>query len=570
MLEPLGRRGPDQHGHHTFARGTIGATRLAIVDPTGGDQPLVDADGRRAVVSNGELYGHRDRRPAAHAFRTACDTELLLALHNPEDDRWVSRVPGMFAFALWDDRRQRLVCARDRFGEKPFYFVTGPDGSLAFASEVGALHAAGRVDGALDRRALSHFVQHGYVHPSESLYAGVHVLPPGHALAWEDGAVRTWRYWEAPEIDERMSFEAAVEGLRSTLAAAVERQLQGDVPVGAFLSGGVDSSTVAALAAGHRPGLPTFTFGFADDTDERPAAAAQAQALGTTHRAFGDPDADPLSVLVALQSVYDEPLADASTVPTWLLAGEACRYVKAVVGGDGADELLGGYLHWSRAFLHGHPDVTLADDLRPRTDRRPWRRRRRSLVPAYQGFRRYFDPAEQNRLGLQVDTGTYVDVDRYGRGEVSDVLRFDLETYLAGDVLVKTDRAAMAHGLEVRSPFLDQEVAEHCLRMPDRHKVDERGEKLALRAAFADLWVPEVRDRPKRGFSGPMPRWLDHPSVRPVADELLTSPTSPLADVVDMDGVRTFAGRRNQQEWTLLVLALWLVHRRRPEPAVVP
>jgi asparagine synthase (glutamine-hydrolysing) len=554
MLGVLAHRGPDGRGVTVHDNCVLGAVRLAIVDLEGGDQPISTADGSATVAFNGEVYGHdRLRRSLDHPFRTSCDTEVLLALHQRHGASFVEHLPGMFAYALWDERRGRLECGRDAFGEKPFFWVRGPDGLVAFASEVSALLVTGWVDGRVDDGALGHLLRHGFVPPHRSIHAGVEVLPPGHRLTVDRGRVTSRRWWTMPEVDDRWGADEAAEALRARLDEAVADQLAADVPVGAFLSGGLDSSSVVASAVRDGRPLHTFSLGFGGPTDETAFARAQARRSGTSHHEVRPDVTDPVKLLRRLATVYDEPFADASAVPTFLLSEATREHVKVALTGDGADELLGGYLHWSRSFLRD-AGVVLPPELGGPGPGRS-RTARAAMVEAYRGFRSHLDDAQLAGLGL-----SRVDVPpRAWRptGGVADLLRHDLDTYLPGDILVKTDRASMAHGLELRSPFLSRPVAELCLSLPDHLKVDGTSEKLVLRRACGDRLDPGVLRRDKLGFSGPMEDWLRREDVQGLVRDVFDDPRHPVYGLVDLEGVRPVAAGHGQAAWSLLSLALW-------------
>jgi asparagine synthase (glutamine-hydrolysing) len=545
MLAALAHRGPDDEHVVALDGCVLGTARLAVVDPEGGRQPMTSPDGRVGVAFNGEVYGHRRLRAGlGHRFRTSSDTELLLAAYLDRGARFVESLPGMFAYAVWDARRRRLECARDRFGEKPFFWTLGPDGELAFASEVSALLVTGWVDQVVDDVALAHHLRHGSLPPDRSIYRSVHVLAPAHRLTVAGGRTTVRRYWSPPAARRRAPSDAA-DRLRSTLERAVVDQLEADVPVGAFLSGGLDSSSVVALAARHHADLHTFSFGFGGPDDETAHAERQAAHAGTTHHAFGPGEIDPVATLRRLPRVWDEPFGDASAVPTLLLSEAAHEHVTVALTGDGADELLGGYLHWARHHVR--------DRGVPLPDRRPGRGERGDLLAAYRSFRCYLSDAELAALGLEAPPIRALA--RKPTGTVDDLLRYDLDGYLPGDILVKTDRASMSVGLELRSPFLDREVAELCLSLPDGAKVDDSGDKLVLRAAMADRLAPGVIERDKRGFSGPMGDWLADPNVLALERELFGG--ARLRELVDPAGVEPFLGGVGQATWSLLVLALW-------------
>jgi asparagine synthase (glutamine-hydrolysing) len=578
MVASLRHRGPDGEGVHVFAGCALGHTRLSIVDPEGGRQPMLTPDGGLGITFNGEIYGYREirRQLSGYRFRTASDTELILALYRQHGAEMASRLPGMFAFALWDDRERTLVAARDRFGEKPFYYARGSDGEWIFASELKAILASGLVAPVISRRALVHYLRHGYVHPGATIYANVHVLPPAHRLIWRDGRVEVRRYWRLPPPrSEPIGMAAAATRLGHLLRQAVGRQLVADVPVGALLSGGLDSSTVVAAAAEAATGLRTFCFDFGDPRrDERPFARAVAESCGTEHSETTLDDADAAdaadlgTLLHEMTRVYDEPFGDSSNVPTYLICREVRRHRKVVLTGDGGDELLAGYDFWYRPLrsMEQAPRASpwpvvglrLLAAVRRRLGLPAWpgaalRRRHGTLARAHRALQTNLDDAALRRLGLPpadaADAAVYDTLD--------EALRHDLGTYLPGDILTKVDRASMAHGLELRAPFLDVELASFCVSLPCRLKIDAAADKLVLRQAFADRWPAAIRDRGKQGFGAPVDRWLQAPAVRALVEEYLGARTSRIYDLISYSAARSLARTSPQRAWILLVLALW-------------
>ena len=578
MLAALRHRGPDDEGAHFFPGCALGHTRLSIVDPAGGHQPMLAPDGLAGVTFNGEIYGYQTLRRAMpdYPFRTGGDTELLLAMHERHGEAMTEHLPGMFAFALWDERRQRLFCARDRFGEKPFYYAEGRGGEFLFASEIKALLASGLLEPRLDPVAVRQYLHRGYVSPGRTIYRNIRVLPPAHQLTVTGGVIDVRRYWSLPEVDESINLGDAVERFRELLDQAVARQLVADVPVGAFLSGGLDSSTLVAIAARRHAGIKTFSFGFGTEIDELPFARGIAERYGTDHHELTDKGEDIAGLLERMQEVYDEPFGDSSNIPTYLLSGLARRHVTVALAGEGADELLAGYPLWYRPLVNLERAKRLPDiaatliriaALGCKMLRRPLPA---PLAELREGFfikEHYTDCAEAHRarsacfsegeldeLGLPPD-GEEAPSARSG---LEGALAWDIEGYLPGDILTKTDRASMAWGLEVRCPFLDQDLASFCIRLPARLKIDSRRDKILLREAFGDAWTPAIRSRSKQGFGGTVGTWLKQPRLKELKTAALENPRHPLASVLDGRAASRYAARDNQQTWLLLVLGTWL------------
>lgn len=580
MLAALRHRGPDEHGVAVFDNAVVGAVRLAIIDPDNGAQPLLGPSGGTALVCNGEIYGHRRlrQRLAGYPFTSGSDCEVILALYEEHSADLLDVLPGTFAFALWDDRTNTLLAARDRFGERPLYFSRTDDGSLVFASETAALRASGLVSGALDREVVSQFLRQSYVPTHRSIWSGVDSLGPGEALRWTaEGGPEVRRWWTPPAVSWRPTRGEATEWFRHELDRAVDEQLDSDVPIGTFLSGGVDSTTVAALAGRHRSGLKAFTFDMPGQSEVR-YARDTALLHGLDLHVCPAEQTDLAAQLVELTSCWDEPFGDSSALPTFQLCRFAREHVKVVLTGDGADELLGGYLAWARGHLGEHWDPTDPGGLVEPAPRVSIGSRLRSWVarghdadtePAgspvarrYASFRQYFSSEELRSLGLVGIGAADVDTSRYRSSTLDDVTRFDLDHYLPGDVLVKTDRASMLNGLEVRSPFLDVAVAEGCLSLPAHQKVDTVEEKLLLRRAFASLWPESVATRAKQGFGAPLVDWLDRPDMSALVEAHLVDPASPLFELVDRDAVRPYAHVADQRTWNLLTLSIWWEHHR--------
>jgi asparagine synthase (glutamine-hydrolysing) len=579
MIAALQHRGPDEHGLAVFDDAVLGNARLSIIDPVGGHQPLHGPGGTSALVCNGEIYGHhriRAQHPE-YPFTTGSDCEIALTLYHEHGDQFLPHLPGTFALALWDDRRRTLHLARDRFGERPLYYATTDDGLLAFASESRALRVAGFGSASPDPAMVAEMLRQGYVPSGRSIWSDVMGVPHASRLTLRlGGPPVVERWWTAPEVGPDVADDEAGAWLRHELDRAVRDQLEADVPLGTFLSGGIDSTTIAALAARHHPHIHAFTFDMPGDSELR-FARETAELHGMTLHALR-PDIDAVAELIAdLPTAWDEPFGDSSAVPTRLLSEFAREHVKVALTGDGADELLGGYLVWARGMLApGTPGAPTADPhgaAAPEVGTTGRLRRllgRGSSAPPvgrsdtgsevarrYAAFRQYFDATELEQLGLPGTDASGVDVSAYRYGTADDICRFDLDHYLPGDILVKTDRASMAHGLEVRSPFLDVRVAEGCLALPARHKVDGTHEKLLLRRAFRDLWPDSVATRAKQGFGSPMGQWLELPAVAELKRAHLCDPDSALFDLVDHAAAQRYVDRNDQRTWNLLVLSIW-------------
>lgn len=551
-------RGPDSLGVHTVDGATIGIRRLRVIDLATGDQPIYNEDRSLAIVLNGEIYNFaelRDElRTRGHTFATAGDTEVIVHLYEEMGDRCVERLNGMFAFALWDQSRRRLLIARDRVGKKPLHYHLAPDGRLTFASELTALLAAGDVPRDVDLAALDTYLAFGYIQAPHSVYRDVRKLPPAHTLTWEDGRVSMSKYWQLDYLPKLEAPEADLEGeLRSLVSAAVRRRMVADVPLGAFLSGGVDSSVVVSEMAFHssQP-VHTFSIGFGHDAyNELPNARLIAERFGTEHTEFTvEPHATDL--LPRLVRHYGEPYADSSAVPSFYLAELTRQHVTVALNGDGGDESFAGYLRtaadartaWlDRVPVAGRRGVAA---IGPRAfsaaDRRSGAEYARRFLQALplDGPGRYaehvgiFDAAARGRV-LSGDAAAAVDPSRTAAviGEpwlaacradlapLDRLLAVDVAGYLPGDLLTKVDIATMAHSLEARSPLLDPNVMEFAARLPTRMKLRGRQKKWLLRRAYRWTLPPEILDGPKRGFGLPLGEWFRGPLAEEVRNVLL-------------------------------------------------
>lgn len=584
MVSALVHRGPDAHAVERLDGCHLGHTRLSILDLANGAQPMAYAD-RYRIIFNGEIYNHGDLRQEltgfGHRFATRSDTEVIVAAFAEWGERCVDRFRGMYAFAIWDARERALFAARDLFGEKPLYYAQTRDGSLLIASEIKALAASGLLRPTLDRKALDAYLALGYVPPDRTIYADAQTLPPAHWLFWRDGRARIARYWSPDLSPEPMRLEQVAEALRACMDTAVRRQMTADVPVGAFLSGGHDSSTIVALMGQHssKP-VQTFSVGFGEWIDERPYARAVAKQYGTEHHEIdlGSPDVGPL--LERMARVYDEPFMDPSHIPTFLIAEFARRRVKVVLTGDGADELFGGYAWYpliaASALMRGSLLTWLVVRSASRLigDRvAPLVRYSRALGLAtrtadvwerYVRYRLVFGDAERAELWGEgrPAAGDWLPASYYRPRAATDgfdsALYFDLAAFLPGDILVKVDRAAMAHGLETRAPFLDREVVELALRLPATLKVSGGLTKIAFKRAFADLWPAALRTRGKQGFAAPHERWLERDDVAAL-ERRVRAAGSPLSQL--LPGAAPDARFSTRQRWNLLTLGLWLEDR---------
>ncbi|WP_165078425.1 MULTISPECIES: asparagine synthase (glutamine-hydrolyzing) [unclassified Desulfovibrio] len=636
MTDSMISRGPDGEGFWREGPVALGHRRLSIIDLAGGSQPMRSADGRFCVVHNGEIYNFRELRRELEAggarFRTDSDTEVVLEAYAAWGEECLSRLEGMFAFAVWDGPRRRLFCARDRFGKKPF-FSTLQNGVFCFASELSALSLLARPlpanasapsgvpEGAapsdflpfrfhLDPAALMRYLAYEYVPTPGTMYSEVKSLEPAHYCMVEtgkDAEPAPVRYWDLPMPAGRQPADEAelCLELERLMAQAVRRRLVSDVPLGVFLSGGIDSSIVAGLMA-RESSTPvmSFSIGFTEASyDESRYARIAATAFGTEHHErilSAEECADELPGIV---SRMDVPMADASCAPTWLLSGVARERVTVALGGDGADELWAGYEHyigyriaqkynalpaWLRRGViepivrhlpesSGYINPRLACETFLRGAAAPdWLRvqtmltalgpdmQREVLAPAWLA-------AHGGEAALAPEALFAPTRAQYGHwlpkgaaAPLSRAFHVYVRQFMLDDILVKVDRCSMLHSLEVRAPFLDREVAEFAARLPVSLRLHGFKRKYLLKKAFAGLLPPEILHRNKRGFQIPVAEWL-RGKLRPLMDELLGERALKEQGLFDPAAVRRLveahcAGRADLRKplWTLMVLELWL------------
>jgi asparagine synthase (glutamine-hydrolysing) len=607
MCDRLVHRGPDGSGYFRDGCIGLGHRRLAIIDLSTGDQPMGNEDGSLQVVFNGEIYNYRELREElvkkGHRFRTKSDTEVLVHLYEEEGERMPERLNGMFAFAIWDAGRQELYLARDRFGKKPLYYTTAVPGMrLAFGSELKALTVLAGFDSRVNPRALADYLSFGYVPEAASIYAAVSKLPPAHSLLVSRAGERLRRYW-APRFEPRegLKLDEAIEEIRALAADSVKRRMISDVPLGAFLSGGVDSSAVVAFMAGRsraaterervRERVRTFSIGFTTkEYDELDFARMVAERYSTAHyeEVVTPSIHDVLDVLV---KHFDEPFSDNSAIPMLYLSRMTRQHVTVALCGDGADELFGGYRRYAWGLAEERlrrrfpgwfrqTAIKLAGRLYPKFDYLPQVFRARSLLinlsqelgdAYYNSMTIFRDPDLAALLSPDVRgaLGGYSTRESYlARFEkvshlppLEQMQAVDLETWLPGDILVKADRATMAYSLESRSPWLDYRLGELAGKLPPELKIRGLVGKWVFKRALEPLVPEPVITRRKMGFSVPMAEWL-RTSLKETFETTVLSGEAArylnLAEARRLWGEHQSGFSNHERKlWTLLALALW-------------
>ena len=603
MCALITRRGPDDEGFYFGDRVGLGMRRLSIIDLHAGKQPIHNEDRTVWVVFNGEIYNYRelrdDLRKRGHQLATSSDTECLVHLYEEYGEDLVTHLRGMFAFAIWDDRQKKLLLGRDRLGIKPCYYLQQKN-ALYFGSELKCLLAVPEFDRTINLEALSDYFTFKYVPGPHTIYEGIHEIPPAHIGVWSDGTLHLRRYWQLkPSGDGHKSFEYYAEGLLHHLEESVRLHLVSEVPLGAFLSGGIDSSAIVALMSRAEQGrVKTFTIGFESGqvcTDERPFARAIATQFGTDHSeyVYENPQAQIEGMLPAIIQSFDEPFADSSVIPNYMISEAARKYVTVALSGTGGDELFAGYERYRGALAAERyliiPQALRRGVINPLIDRLPevrsaglWVDRLKRFAQGadlplplrYQSFLAAFDKQEKaeifsddvrdalRRLG---NYSTPVAMERVGPFEdpLEWMLLTDMETYLPGDELRKTDRLSMWHSLEVRVPFLDHKVVEFAATIPSKYKMHGMTKKYVLVKALEGLLPQNILARRKQGFSIPLSDWLRGP-LREMARAHLSPASLKRAGLFDVHAVEKLVHEHERQIrnhetkiWLILNLVYW-------------
>lgn len=607
MTDRMSHRGPDGEGQWSNGPVCLGHRRLSIIDLSGGGQPMHSADGQMTVTFNGEIYNYAELKEQLTAlggqFQTSSDTEVILEGYRIWGPDCLARFDGMFAFALWDNQQRRLFCARDRFGKKPFFY-TVQHGRLYFASELTGIEQLRHLSLTMNPQAVMRYLAYEYVPTPHSVYTEVQSLPPSHMLLLQDGNLSISRYWDmaTPDESDKRSDNELCEDLRFLLSRAVRRRMVSDVPLGVFLSGGIDSSIVAGLMARQSStAIKTFSIGFSEASyDESRYARIVAKAFATDHHERVLSAEECADTLPGIISRMDVPMADASVAPTWLLSGVTREKVTVALGGDGADELWAGYEHYIgfkvAQWYNAAPAALRKGIIEPLAQLLPSSAGyinprlavatflRAAHAPAWQRVQTMltaFTPDMQESIldsafkaqqpGFLAPEVLYAPTrEHYEHWQpqnaatpLARAFHVYARQFMLDDILVKVDRCSMLHSLEVRAPFLDKDAAEFAARLPVSKKLHGFKRKWLLKKAFAELLPDEILYRNKRGFQIPVAQWL-RGRMRPLMEDLLSESTLKAQGIFNHQAVRALmdehvSGRADLRKplWTLLVFQLW-------------
>jgi asparagine synthase (glutamine-hydrolysing) len=609
MIASLRHRGPDDHGTYLQdiqlkpSSGSepgvaLGFRRLAIIDLQTGNQPLGNEDGSIQVIFNGEIYNFRELRNRlkrlGHEFRTESDTETIVHLYEEEGTDCFQQLNGMFSLAIWDQRQRKLILARDRFGQKPLFYRQ-QNGRLTFASELKGILEVPGTPRTINPHAIDLYLTYQYIPHPHSIFEGISKLPPGHYAVYEDDQLQVHPYWQLAGQREA-SWDPAEAQQRTVdlLSDSVRMRMQSDVPLGAFLSGGVDSSLIVALMQQESSNpVKTFSIGFpVREYDETSYARQVAAHLGTDHHEFKvEPDA--VEILPQLAWHYDEPFADSSAIPTWYVAQQTRQHVTVTLSGDGGDELFAGYPRYQAVRLAGwfdrmQPVKRLAGakfwqripgSNRYKSYARRWKRFAKPLhespIDRYLEWISIF--GESQRLELYNDTfykqlrdadsGWFLQSvwQQYERRDaISAISLTDLSTYLPCDLMTKVDIATMAHSLECRQPFLDYRLVEFAASLPIKMKLGIKKSKLLLQKAFADRLPDQIWNRKKMGFGVPLDHWFRN-ELKPLTHDVLLAPQARCHEFFQPEAIQELVQQHesrqrdhSQRLWAILFLEMWM------------
>ena len=596
MCDVIRHRGPDDEGFLLRPGVALGMRRLSIIDLAGGHQPIAGEDGTVSIVFNGEIYNFQELRSdlgeRGHIFKTKSDTEAIVHAYEEYGTSCANHLRGMFAFAIWDNKTRGLYIARDRVGKKPLYYMLAGGKTLIFGSEIKSILEHPQVKREINLEALDAYFTLGYVPDPLTIFRDIHKLPPGHYLTFRNGRLHTEQYWDFNfEAGGSRKPEDYVDELRALLDEAVRVRLISDVPLGAFLSGGVDSSTVVALMAQHmNQPVKTFSIGFHEDSyNELRYARLTAERLGTDHHEFFVTP-EICNLIDDLVWHFDEPFADPSAIPTFIVSKLARDYVTVALSGDGGDELFAGYTHYavqeSRRAFSTMPKALRDGLMRPLSYRLPhgaWGRNylhniSLDSIDRYLDSLSYFTELSKRALYTRDFQNALRTTERVARSfrehasrvktnePLDQLLYIDGKTYLPGDILTKVDRMSMATSLEVRVPLLDHKLIDFVTKVPAPLKLSGTQTKQLLKRVAKDLIPPEILNRPKQGFGIPLQQWIN----RQLRDQILETLREPRTrergyvnyNYVDLLLEEHHKGRRDHSFplWSLLLFELW--HRQ--------
>ncbi|MCK5021955.1 MAG: asparagine synthase (glutamine-hydrolyzing) [Candidatus Pacebacteria bacterium] len=559
-LDSLSKRGPDDRGVEKFNNCILGQTRLSIIDLSSGHQPMKDNQKNITITFNGEIYNYQELKKKlekkGYVFSTNSDTEIILKTYQEYGNECLKHLDGMFAFAIWNNDKKRLFMARDRFGKKPFYYTYDNNNNLIFASEIKALFKSGQIKGKINYEAIDNYLTLMYIPPWKTIYKNIYVIPPASYAVFEKNNLQIKKYWQLEKKIVPITYIKAKEKIRHLLTKAIEKRMIADVEIGSFLSGGVDSTLVTSLAQpfSKKP-IKTFSVGYQNYIDELPFAIEAAKKIQTDHHTLQAKD-DMVQELKTVIEYFDEPHADSSDFPQYLLSKFVANKVKVALSGDGADELFLGYGWYTR-----HKNLSYRAHFKEKVFMNPFN----GYINAIQ----IFTPKEKKDLWKN---RSYINKnfinDEIKNSKISSVEKinlFDLTTYLPGQLLTKADRMGMMNSLEVRSPFIDHHLAEFVYNLPDDYKTDNTIFKRILKEILGETMPDKFVHRRKQGFGAPVKNWLQKDTFKNEIYAKLYTKTADIYSFLDEQFIKTMIDdfylkgndRYNYKIWVLYCLELW-------------
>jgi asparagine synthase (glutamine-hydrolysing) len=584
MILSLEHRGPDaqefwyNHEKHI----SFGHARLSIVDLASGNQPMTDVYGRYTIVFNGEIYGYKTLKEKynQYPYNTSSDTELIFAMLYEHGYEFVKFLPGMFAFVIYDSENDEIFGARDRFGEKPFFYTTHL-GGFAFASELKALKSVFSNSLTIDLRSVSSYFERLYVPVNQCIYQEIKKLQPASSFVFKNGKLTINRYWDFPQIRENINFDDAVDLLNLKIIESVKKQLVADVKVGTFLSGGLDSSLITAISSKllDQP-VSTYSFGFTKTPgrNELNEARMHSERIGTNHTEFDESEFNMFNIFQNIQNYFDEPFADSSAIPMYIISNYASKYGKVILTGDGGDELFGGYSQWydnifnteakqeSKNKIIGlngvkrkikeiinkrNSNLAKMDRISKKQNQFLYRHEKNNI---------FFDFNKIIELGLPFPYGYKYDFK--SDNSLNDVLLTDIQNYMVADILVKTDTTSMANSLELRAPFLDVNLAEYAITLPTEFKYQGKENKIILRELIKKHYPYLELQKDKLGFGAPVEDWLKLKEFKEYKNYLINDRSAPIFNYLNYKYLRGSLDMNNYRTWTVLNFNCWLENQK--------
>ncbi len=560
MISSLSKRGPDDNGWLCFTNCCLGQTRLSIIDLSGGHQPMQDSKNKLAITFNGEIYNFLELKKEltikGHEFTTNSDTEVILKAYAEYGEKCVERLDGMFAFAIWNENRKELFLARDRFGKKPLYYSFDKNNNIVFASEIKTLFFSGLIKGELDYSVIDNYLQLLYVPPHKSIYKNIKVVEPATYLFFKKGKIAKQKYWELKYDPINISYEEAKEEIKTLLNKAVKKRMIADVEIGALLSGGVDSTLLTYLAqkySDHK--IKTFSLGYENFINELPYAQQASEKIGTDHY-YLQADKDFIKNLFTVIEYFDEPHADSSNFPQYLISRLASSKVKVVLSGDGADELFMGY-GWYWKHFH----IPFTERLLQKIFSNPF--------DAYIKLVSIFNKQDRKKIWQDASFISMPDEEQRARStsleSIKKINYFDLTCFLPGALLTKVDRASMMNSLETRCPFLDTALVEFVYNLPLSYKMSRTKGKIILKDILAEVMPLEFVHRRKQGFGAPVKDWLKKEELKNAIYDKLYNNAESFAFLKKQRIRKIIDNFYNENDyqyhyqiWVLLCLEIWL------------